>query len=283
MFSPSSVFTYMNQIIGRPERYSSASNERPVDIIFARTIDSDSPNYLEYQSDLDKYLCEFEIDSSTDFQPECVICLGSMYDENKLSIVSCSHKFHTKCIKDWIKIKKNCPICRVELKQFECENKHESKTCAVYKNIILKLSNFRSEQKKFFNDILCGFGYQIEVEGFKNLKITYKFCYWFITIYAKQKNLNIYKSYLEKLRCYTNTHFDIFKRVSISELVSFEIYTETNLVIANTTIAQANWLCWFVEYIYSNPSAYEEMINTHKLFLIPNFQNFPTFDFTNYS
>ncbi|MDB4345583.1 hypothetical protein OAA43_00745 [bacterium] len=47
-------------------------------------------------------------------QPECSICLG---EENLNKTLSCGHKFHSKCIKDWYnKGSKTCPICRAEFK-----------------------------------------------------------------------------------------------------------------------------------------------------------------------
>ena len=42
------------------------------------------------------------------------ICLG---EENLNKTLSCGHKFHIKCIKDWYnKGSKTCPICRAEIK-----------------------------------------------------------------------------------------------------------------------------------------------------------------------
>ena len=42
---------------------------------------------------------------------ECPICMD--YD-NKVGIVlnECGHKFHDGCIREWIKIKQECPVCR---------------------------------------------------------------------------------------------------------------------------------------------------------------------------
>lgn len=39
---------------------------------------------------------------------ECTICFENIY-ENKMYIYTCSHYFHSKCIKNW---KGSCPICR---------------------------------------------------------------------------------------------------------------------------------------------------------------------------
>ena len=42
---------------------------------------------------------------------ECVICLQEMKTGEKLSIISCSHIYHTECIEKWSKKKKVCPLC----------------------------------------------------------------------------------------------------------------------------------------------------------------------------
>lgn len=42
---------------------------------------------------------------------DCSICL----EQNEIKSVTmplCGHIFHEKCIKDWLEIKNNCPICR---------------------------------------------------------------------------------------------------------------------------------------------------------------------------
>lgn len=46
----------------------------------------------------------------------CPICLepnGDDMDLSKSVYLSCSHKFHTKCINPWLKSKGTCPICRM--------------------------------------------------------------------------------------------------------------------------------------------------------------------------
>lgn len=54
---------------------------------------------------------------SNDSIKECNICLENM--NNGVCKLDCNHSFHLKCIKKWIKQKKdcpNCPICRKEIK-----------------------------------------------------------------------------------------------------------------------------------------------------------------------
>ena len=48
--------------------------------------------------------------------PKCTICLIDFKDVEKVKIFSClQHIFHEECIKNWLKNKNNCPICRKQL------------------------------------------------------------------------------------------------------------------------------------------------------------------------
>ena len=47
----------------------------------------------------------------------CSICLEDYLETNldAYEIKKCHHKFHKKCISNWIKIKKSCPLCRCSI------------------------------------------------------------------------------------------------------------------------------------------------------------------------
>lgn len=44
---------------------------------------------------------------------ECPICLD--IGEESWAGLKCGHKFHLECIEDWLRIKRNCPVCRENL------------------------------------------------------------------------------------------------------------------------------------------------------------------------
>ena len=65
------------------------------------------------------------------FTESCIICLGDFQSSEKIkemeksgdkenfekedtSVLECGHKFHRKCIADWLKKEANCPICRMK-------------------------------------------------------------------------------------------------------------------------------------------------------------------------
>ena len=51
----------------------------------------------------------------------CAICLEEDEDDNKMVKLSCNHKFHQKCIEDWVKVQHQtalipqCAVCREKI------------------------------------------------------------------------------------------------------------------------------------------------------------------------
>ena len=43
---------------------------------------------------------------------ECSICLEEYNRDKDIIKLNCNHEYHRKCIKEWLKINKNCPQCR---------------------------------------------------------------------------------------------------------------------------------------------------------------------------
>jgi len=53
---------------------------------------------------------------------QCAICYNNIVENNKVNnkeymITPCHHIFHTECLKHWMNIKMECPVCRTELPQ----------------------------------------------------------------------------------------------------------------------------------------------------------------------
>lgn len=42
---------------------------------------------------------------------ECVICLEKMKENEKLTILKCSHIYHHSCLVLWLSKKSICPLC----------------------------------------------------------------------------------------------------------------------------------------------------------------------------
>ena len=43
---------------------------------------------------------------------QCTICLSEFEKGEELKMLGCLHKFHTDCIANWLKKKKECSVCR---------------------------------------------------------------------------------------------------------------------------------------------------------------------------
>ncbi|KAG2297197.1 hypothetical protein Bca52824_043866 [Brassica carinata] len=47
--------------------------------------------------------------------PECCICLAKYKDKEEVRKLPCSHKFHLKCVDQWLRIISCCPLCKQDL------------------------------------------------------------------------------------------------------------------------------------------------------------------------
>lgn len=48
---------------------------------------------------------------------ECSICLDKIKPKDAVGIKHCKHIFHKDCIKEWVNLRNNCPICRTVVKR----------------------------------------------------------------------------------------------------------------------------------------------------------------------
>ncbi|KAI3519507.1 hypothetical protein L1887_08682 [Cichorium endivia] len=48
-------------------------------------------------------------------EENCVICQENFKFLKRVIMLPCSHQYHSKCIIEWLKHKKNCPICQKEV------------------------------------------------------------------------------------------------------------------------------------------------------------------------
>lgn len=49
----------------------------------------------------------------------CAICFNKLTKDCKLEYLACTHCFHRKCIFEWYKTKKQCPICKMKEPLFQ--------------------------------------------------------------------------------------------------------------------------------------------------------------------
>lgn len=49
----------------------------------------------------------------------CIICYDSMKRHQNLRTLPCAHKFHKKCVNEWLRFENFCPMCRTTV-VWEC-------------------------------------------------------------------------------------------------------------------------------------------------------------------
>jgi len=47
--------------------------------------------------------------------PTCSVCLDDFNAQVEIRKLPCGHCFHTKCLKGWLNMNRNCPLCRADL------------------------------------------------------------------------------------------------------------------------------------------------------------------------
>jgi hypothetical protein len=74
-----------------------------------RTPDHRTP---AYRADLTESDVIANITNPDDRDNECIICFNDMNDATMITRLSCGHKFHTDCIRDWLSFNNTCPVCK---------------------------------------------------------------------------------------------------------------------------------------------------------------------------
>uniref|UniRef100_A0A5B6ZR48 Putative E3 ubiquitin-protein ligase RNF12-B-like n=1 Tax=Davidia involucrata TaxID=16924 RepID=A0A5B6ZR48_DAVIN len=55
---------------------------------------------------------QFQLNSSKSDGQVCAVCLEDFQAEQQVMDLSCSHKYHSKCLLPWLDSHPNCPCCR---------------------------------------------------------------------------------------------------------------------------------------------------------------------------
>lgn len=96
------------------------SNVRKIAIGNKRYYLLDKHRVTEFiQCDLIKYKPKPSQEQQKQLQQQqqqcCVICIESFNKKQKLIQLNCKHAFHSKCILQWTRTKKNCPLCQKKI------------------------------------------------------------------------------------------------------------------------------------------------------------------------
>ena len=80
----------------------------------------ESLNKLDNPTDEDilEQLPESEIDDISQLseeKQECIICYTQFRKSDKITMLPCTHMFHSYCVEVWLKAKDFCPICKLKI------------------------------------------------------------------------------------------------------------------------------------------------------------------------
>ena len=68
---------------------------------------------LQAEEDMMLGCCNQEPES--DDEDSCIVCLVEYQPGEDLRWLPCKHKFHARCLSDWLSKKKECPVCCQEV------------------------------------------------------------------------------------------------------------------------------------------------------------------------
>ena len=124
------------------------------------------------------------------FAESCIICLENfkqneevksqedkkLFEKEETSILECGHKFHRKCIADWLKKEQSCPLCRMKFDIKGDDNKS---------------SQEYNRQNNIFNDILTEI---LRIQSDRNM-LNEREVYRIRSAYDYNYRNNLYRSY----------------------------------------------------------------------------------------
>lgn len=64
----------------------------------------------------------------------CSICMEKFEKDNKIIILECDHVLHTDCIKEWVKYKSECPVCRKNIDTTDINENMENENTDNFNN-----------------------------------------------------------------------------------------------------------------------------------------------------
>jgi hypothetical protein len=89
------------------------NDEELLDLSYVRNISSNHPNRIKKVKISFDMLPKIKIgDISNLLDEQCIICLEYFLKDEFITTLSCSHVFHSLCLKEWILRKTTCPLCR---------------------------------------------------------------------------------------------------------------------------------------------------------------------------
>mmetsp|Transcript_27514 Transcript_27514/g.75772 ORF Transcript_27514/g.75772 Transcript_27514/m.75772 type:complete len:365 (+) Transcript_27514:124-1218(+) len=98
--------TRTSEVINGQPTLNAVANQRVV-LLKTRKYEQASPTPTDEGQDMDE--------GDLNKKEHCAICLQDFESGDKIGDISCSHVFHSDCLKSWIQRKNYCPLCQQNL------------------------------------------------------------------------------------------------------------------------------------------------------------------------
>ena len=59
---------------------------------------------------------KIKVDKLNEENKKCIICLEDFKDNDNAIFLPCFHVFHNNCIREWLRNKDFCPLCKINIK-----------------------------------------------------------------------------------------------------------------------------------------------------------------------
>lgn len=137
-------------------------------VIFLLSREKSSPNEDKVKLFLDKLK---KRNPKEIFSESCIICLGNyksteeiknnensekkeLLGNDETSVIECGHKFHRKCISDWLKKDESCPLCKMkfDIKRKDNSSKQEFVENFNFGNILTEILRIQAN-RNFLNNM----------------------------------------------------------------------------------------------------------------------------------
>mmetsp|Transcript_34396 Transcript_34396/g.74495 ORF Transcript_34396/g.74495 Transcript_34396/m.74495 type:complete len:325 (-) Transcript_34396:1079-2053(-) len=97
---------------------------------------------------------------------QCLICFEALGGpkQGRRILRPCGHKFHGKCIKQWLKKQNTCPLCRVRITHFEgrkLEDKDQHGLATYYDTLVCEACNSGEREEEIVLCDACDAGYHM--------------------------------------------------------------------------------------------------------------------------
>ena len=157
----------------------------------------------------------------------CIICFDDINSEEIIKKLSCGHKFHNKCISQWINIKNYCPYCR---------NVVAITGTRLEKQIIKRFTELSNSRRLYILKLINGQKYQHNGMVF-DIDDIYEYVYRVMI----STHHDLYEDYKKRIKEYKKHYFDVIPHRTRK---SVDIYMDNTTY--NVPYAQLSFFIWFL-------------------------------------